>query len=79
VSSASLNSGPILRLFLHQLRRYENQYTHRLAMLAIKFAATHHVFLQQGYMTETMDGVLTTANKANTMYNTKINKMHYTD
>jgi len=37
-------------------------------MLAIKFAAPHHVFLQQGYPTETMDGVLTTANKANTMY-----------
>jgi len=41
-------------------------------MLAIKFAPPHHVFLQQGYQTETMDGVLTTTNKANTMHTMKI-------
>jgi hypothetical protein len=36
-------------------------------MLAIKVAAPRHVFLQQGYPAETMDGVLITADKANTM------------
>jgi hypothetical protein len=37
-------------------------------MLAIKFAAPHHVFLQHGYPTETMEGVPIIADKANTMY-----------